>query len=161
MFGGGHERRLRSGTLNVPGIVGMGRAAELASQLMVDERQRSECLRELLLAELKGAFPEVGINGHATDRLSGTLNVRLFGYNADDLQAASPGVAVSSGSACTAATPEPSHVLMAMGLGWDGAQECLRFGIGRSTTEADITEAVTRLRDGANRLDGGQVRAND
>lgn len=161
MFGGGHERGLRSGTLNVPAIVGMGRAADLAAERMEVDSAEFARLRIYLMDELTRAFPSAVANGHKTRCLPGTLNVRLVGLLADDLQAATPGVAVSSGSACTAATPEPSHVLRAMGLDWDAAQECIRFGIGRPTTQADLSEAVARLRSGADRLSSTQPRYFD
>jgi cysteine desulfurase len=150
--GGGHERGLRSGTLNVAGIVGLGAAAAVAMQQQFRDADSARLLRELLLSELRSAFPNVEVNGHPEYRLPGTLNVRLPGIDADSVQLATPTLAISSGSACTSATPEPSHVLRAIGRTWQEAQECLRFGIGRLTTEADIQGAVAALADGATRL---------
>ncbi len=150
--GGGHERGLRSGTLNVPAIVGFGAAASIAQSEMQRDAEHCDRLRALLLARLSGRFPGMEVNGHTTQRLPGTLNVRLPGINADSLQLAAPRLAVSSGSACTSATPEPSHVLLSMGRTWDAAQECIRFGVGRQTTEAHVLAAVEDLHDAAARL---------
>lgn len=154
IVGGGQERGLRGGTMNVPGIVGFGAAAQVASSRLTCDGRHFELLRRHLLAGLQASFSSVEENGHPTRRLPSTLNVRLRGLDADELQAATPGVAISSGSACTSATPEPSHVLQAMGLGWEGAQECLRFGLGRPTTIRQIDEAIVRLLAGAARLRG-------
>jgi cysteine desulfurase len=152
MFGGGHERGLRSGTLNVPAIVGFGAAAQLAAERMEEDSSWCERLREILIDRLRAVFPDLELNGHTSARLPGTLNVRLPGIDADSLQLATPGVAVSSGSACTSATPEPSHVLRAVGRTWSEAQECIRFSFGRFTTEREIDDAVELLADGAARL---------
>lgn len=152
--GGGQERGLRSGTLNVPAIVGFGTAAAIARHEMAADIERCERLRLLLLDRLGRAFPDFQVNGHPTERLPGTVNVRLPGIDADSLQLATPEVAVSSGSACTSATPEPSHVLRAIGLSWGAAQECVRLSFGRFTTEAEIEDAVDLLAAGAARLAG-------
>ena len=152
MFGGGHERGLRSGTSNVPGIVGFGAAARLATERMEEDSGWCERLRALLIDRLRAVCPDVELNGHTSARLPGTLNVRLPGIDADSLQLATPGVAVSSGSACTSATPEPSHVLRAVGRTWSEAQECIRFSFGRFTTEGEIVDAVELLADGVARL---------
>lgn len=151
--GGGHERGLRSGTLNVPAIVGFGAAGSIARSEMGRDAEHCERLRAILLARLTDLFPGVEVNGHPTERLPGTLNVRLPGINADSLQLAAPRVAVSSGSACTSATPEPSHVLLAMGRSWEAAHESIRFGVGRQTTEAEVLAAVEGLHEAAMRLD--------
>jgi cysteine desulfurase len=154
MFGGGHEGGLRSGTLNVPAIVGFGAAARVASERMAQDASWCEQLRGLLLDRLRAVFPNLEVNGHDSARLPGTLNVRLPGIDADSVQLATPGIAVSSGSACTSATPEPSHVLRAVGRSWSEAQECIRFSFGRFSTVAEIEDAVELLAAGAARLHG-------
>lgn len=152
MRGGGHERGFRSGTLNVPGIVGLGMAAVIAADEWEEHARRSEQLRAELLVRLRNAFQGLEVNGHPVHRLPGTLNVRLPGIDSDSLQAAAPMLAASSGSACTSATPEPSYVLRAIGRSWDEASECLRLSIGRVTTEDEVHAAVALLRAGADRL---------
>lgn len=152
VHGGGHERGLRSGTLNVPAIVGFGRAAAIAQHEMAADIAHAEHLRAVLLEQLRRRFPDVELHGHPSERLPGTVNVRLPGVDADSLQLAAPYVAVSSGSACTSATPEPSHVLLALGRTWAEAQECIRFGFGRFTSVDDIHEAVDLLATAAARL---------
>jgi cysteine desulfurase len=142
--GGGHERGLRSGTLNVPGIVGFGRAAEIARAEMHDEAKRVAALRDRLLkgleATLKGCLH---INGAMHQRLPGNLNVSFDGVDGEALLVSLDDIAVSSGAACTQA--EPSHVLMALGLTKDRALASLRFGIGRSNTAAEIDRAVEKV----------------
>lgn len=155
--GGDHERGLRSGTLNVPGIVGFGAAAAVASNEMDHDVRHCEALRALLLNGLRNAFPGLEVNGCDTQRLPGTLNVRLPGIDADSLLSAAPRVAMSSGSACTSATPEPSHVLLAIGRSWDEAQECMRFGVGRFTTEKEVVGALEDVVAGAHRLMAGRT----
>lgn len=154
MDGGGHEFGLRSGTLNVPGCVGLGVAASIAALDMTQEGVRIVRLRELLLERLSALIPDIEVNGHLGMRLPGNLNIRIPGVDADSLMLACPEVALSSGSACTSASPEPSHVLRAIGLSYEHASQCVRFGIGRFTTEAElefasevIASAATRLRD--------------
>lgn len=159
ILGGGHEEGLRSGTLNVPAIVGFGRAAEIARAEMKTDQENAEALRSLLLSELVAAFPELEVNGDAGNRLPGTLNVRLPGVDAEELLMAAPEVAASTGSACTSATPEPSHVLLAIGLSWSSAQECVRFGVGRFTTSDEVRSAVRALRTAATRLASDRARS--
>jgi cysteine desulfurase len=154
--GGGHERGLRSGTLNVPAIVGFGAACALSGPELHRDIRHSETLRALLLDGLQREFPDLEVNGSADCRLPGTLNVRLPGIDADSLIAAAPRVAMSSGSACTSATPEPSHVLLAVGRTWDQAQECVRFGVGRFTTEAEVLAAVGQIAEAGRRLRAGR-----
>jgi cysteine desulfurase len=141
--GGGHERGLRSGTLNVPGIVGFGMAAEIARAEMADESTRVTALRDRLLKALQAKTDGLTVNGAMNSRLPGNLNVSFAGVDGDALLVSLDDVAVSSGAACTKA--EPSHVLMALGLSKDMALASLRFGIGRSTTEADIDYAATKV----------------
>ncbi len=138
--GGSQERGLRSGTLNVPGIVGLGAAAEIARAEMASESQRMVALRNRLLARLRAEVDDVMVNSSLQSGLPGNLNVSFQRIDGEALLVSLDGVAVSSGAACTAA--EPSHVLLAMGLPKDLALASLRFGIGRWTTEAEIDEAA-------------------
>jgi len=157
IYGGGHERGLRSGTLNVPAIVGFGVAAAVAAEEMGRDARHSQALRAMLLRGLADAFPGLEVNGSDMARLPGTLNVRLPGVDADALLPAVPRVAMSSGSACTSATPEPSHVLLAIGRSWGEAQECVRFGVGRFTTEEEVVVALEHIVVGARRLLAGRT----
>jgi cysteine desulfurase len=138
--GGGHERGLRSGTLNVPGIVGFGAAADLARTEMAHESTRLATLRDRLLEQLRAVIDGVTVNGPLSARLPGNLNVSFPRVDGETLLVSLEGVAVSSGAACTAA--EPSHVLLALGLPKDRALASLRFGLGRWTTEEEIDEAA-------------------
>ena len=147
--GGGHERGLRSGTLNVPGIVGFGRAADIARAEMAGEAKRVSELRDRLLNGLR-AIDGLSVNGSMTDRLPGNLNVSFEGVDGEALLVSLDDVAVSSGAACTQA--EPSHVLMALGLTKDRALASLRFGIGRSTTAAEVDYAAAKVADVVLRL---------
>lgn len=150
--GGGQEHGLRSGTLNVPGIVGFGKACELGEAEMVEESQRLSRLRERLWRALSEQLDEVDLNGHPSRRLAGNLNVS-FGYvEGESLLLGLKDVAVSSGSACTSATLEPSHVLKAIGVGDERAQGSIRFGLGRFTTEEDIDYAAARVVEEVRRL---------
>jgi cysteine desulfurase len=149
--GGGHEREMRSGTLNVPGIVGFGRAAEIAREEMAAESKRVAGLRDRLLAQLREKTDGMTVNGSMASRLPGNLNVSFEGIDGEALLVALDDVAVSSGAACTQA--EPSHVLIALGLSKERALASLRFGIGRATSAADVdyaarkvSEVVARLR---------------
>ena len=141
--GGGQERGLRAGTLNVPGIVGFGAAAEIARAEMPVESKRIAALRDRLLDRLRGAVEGITVNGSLTERLPGNLNVSFARVDGEALLVGLDGVAVSSGAACTAA--EPSHVLLALGLPKDRALASLRFGLGRWTTEAEIDEASRQI----------------
>lgn len=145
MHGGGHERGMRSGTLNVPGIVGFGRACALAQANLPEEAARTAALRDRLHHELAARVEGLELNGHPSERLPGNLNVSLPGIEGDSLMAALPDVAVSSGSACTSAALEPSPVLRAIGLDDEAAHASIRFGVGRFTTEADIDYAIERV----------------
>jgi cysteine desulfurase len=141
--GGGHERGLRSGTLNVPGIVGFGRAAEIARAEMPAEARRVGELRDRLLAHLQTGTDGITLNGTLAARLPGNLNVSFAGIDGEALLVSLDDVAVSSGAACTQA--EPSHVLTALGLTTDRALASLRFGIGRSTTSDEVDEAARKV----------------
>jgi len=143
--GGGQERGMRSGTLPVPLIVGLGQAAVLAKAEMAGEAQRLLALRARFLAGLRAKVPDVVLNGDAERRLPGNLNVSFPGATAVDLIAACPGLALSTGSACTAAEVEPSYVLRALGVGDDLAAASLRIGLGRFTTATEVDFAVDTL----------------
>jgi cysteine desulfurase len=156
--GGGHERGMRSGTLNVPGIVGLGMACELSRDGMADEAQRTLRLREKLREGLFSQLDEIYLNGHPTHRLPGNLNVSfafvegeslLMGLNGSvhpiAASASLPPIAVSSGSACTSATLEPSYILKALGVGDDLAHTSIRFGIGRFNTDEDVDYVIERV----------------
>jgi cysteine desulfurase len=151
--GGGHERGMRSGTLNVPGIVGFGRAADIARAELASEAKRVGDLRDRLLAGLQAKTDGMRVNGpppHTGARLPGNLNVSFAGIDGEALLVNLDDIAVSSGAACTQA--EPSHVLMALGLSKDRALASLRFGIGRSTTQDDVDYAATKVSDVVARL---------
>ncbi len=137
MDGGGHERGMRSGTLNVPGIVGFGRAAELATSEGEAEAMRLTTLRERLAKKLF-QIEAVTLNGHPTARLPGNLNVAFSYVEGEAMMMAIRDVAVSSGSACTSASLEPSYVLRAMGVDEEFAHSSIRFGLGRFTTEEEV-----------------------
>lgn len=150
--GGGHERGLRSGTLNVPGIVGFGKACEVAMQDMAVESARIAQLRDRLESRLMQVLPHVFRNGSVAHRLPGNANLSFAYVEGEGLLMALKDVAVSSGSACTSASREPSHVLRALGVGDDRAHSSLRFGLGRSTTAADIDRVIDRVVDRVQKL---------
>ena len=143
--GGGHERGMRSGTLNVPGIVGMGAACEIAGQEMDNEQQRLLKLRTRLEEGIAGQLETAVINGHATRRLPGTSNISFPYVEGESLMMAIKEIAVSSGSACTSASLEPSYVLKALGLGDELAHSSIRFGMGRFTTQEEIDYTIDKV----------------
>ncbi len=145
MDGGGHERGMRSGTMNVPGIVGLGKAAELCRLEMAEESKRLRDLRDKLRAKLEGALDEVFINGTMERRLPHNLNMSFAYVEGESLLMGINDIAVSSGSACTSATLEPSYVLKALGVGDDLAHTSIRFGLGRFTTAEEVDYAAERL----------------
>ncbi|GAB3222442.1 IscS subfamily cysteine desulfurase [Spirosoma arcticum] len=145
LHGGGHERGFRSGTLNVPGIVGLGKAVELTRLEMGQDAQRVGALRDRLETELL-TIPGTSVNGSREHRLYNTINILFRDCDSDALIMGLEGIAVSNGSACTAASIDPSHVLLAMGLSETEAFSCLRFSLGRFTTDADITTTVDAVR---------------
>jgi cysteine desulfurase len=152
--GGGHERGMRSGTLNVPGIVGFGKAAEIARQEMAAETARVGALRDRLLAGLRDNLDHIVVNGSLEHRVANNLNVSFAFVEGESLLMGISDVAVSSGSACTSASLEPSYVLKALGTSDDLSHSSIRFGLGRFNTEEEVdyvvkrvTEVVTRLRD--------------
>ena len=149
--GGGHERGMRSGTLNVPGIVGFGAAAEMARKTLESESKRLKTMRDRLLKSLQSRVPDIVVNGSMTSRLPGNLNVSFPGVDGEALLVSlCDDVAISSGAACTAA--EPSHVLKALGRKTDLALASLRFGLGRWTTEEEVDFAVSRVAEVVARL---------
>jgi len=151
--GGGHERGMRSGTLNVSGIVGLGKACQIALKELPEETARLTQLRERLKEGIFGRLDEVYLNGHPTRRLAGNLNVSFAYVEGESLLMALKEIAVSSGSACTSASLEPSYVLRALGVEEDLAHTSIRFGLGRFNTDEEVdytirrvVEEVTRLR---------------
>jgi cysteine desulfurase len=145
--GGGHERGMRSGTLNVPGIVGLGKACEIAGQEMAAEGERLSKLRDKLRAKLEGSLDYIHVNGSMEHRLPNNLNISFVYVEGESLLMGINDVAVSSGSACTSATLEPSYVLKALGLGDDVAHSSIRFGLGRFNTEAEVDYVADKVID--------------
>jgi cysteine desulfurase len=145
MDGGGHERGLRSGTLNVPDIVGFGKAAGLALEEMAQEATRIAELRNMLQDMLASRLDDVFVNGHRTTRLPNNLNIGFRGVRADRLIMDMKDIAVSTGSACSSASPEPSHVLRALGLNDEDIRSCVRFGLGRFTTREEIDYTINKV----------------
>lgn len=152
IHGGGHERGMRSGTLNVPGIVGLGRACEIALQDMDSDRERVGALRDRLLAILSSRLEEITLNGHPTQRLYNNLNVSFAYVEGEALMMGIKDVAVSSGSACTSASLEPSYVLRAMGVTEDLAHTSIRFGLGRFTTLEEVEFVGNQVATTVNKL---------
>ena len=163
--GGGHERGMRSGTLNVPGIVGLGKACELVREGLAGEARHELRLRERLREGLFSQLDEIYLNGHPTHRLPGNLNVSFAFVEGESLlmglngsvhpivaSASLPPIAVSSGSACTSATLEPSYVLKALGVGDDLAHTSIRFGVGRFNTEEEVDYVIDRVVSEVSRL---------
>jgi len=152
MDGGGHERGMRSGTLNVPGIVGLGEACAIAQRDLAQEMERTRALRDRLRARLEAGLDEVYVNGSMEHRLPGNLNISFAYVEGESLLMGINDVAVSSGSACTSATLEPSYVLKALGLGDDIAHSSIRFGIGRFNTQDEIDYVADKLIDVVRKL---------
>jgi len=150
--GGGHERGMRSGTLNVPGIVGLGKACALASEEMAGESAHLAALRERLKDRIMSRLDEVYVNGSMEHRLPGNLNISFAYVEGESLLMGINDIAVSSGSACTSATLEPSYVLKALGTGDDLAHSSIRFGIGRFNTEAEVDYVADRVVETVQRL---------
>ena len=154
MDGGGHERGMRSGTLPVPLIVGFGKACELCEQEMATDAARLSVMRDRLHATITKALEDVYLNGHPTERLPHNLNVSFAYVEGESLLMGCKEIALSSGSACTSATLEPSYVLRALGVGAELAHSSIRFGLGRFTLDEEvdyaakkIIETVTKLRE--------------
>jgi cysteine desulfurase len=150
--GGGHERGMRSGTLNVPGIVGLGKACEIAGQELSEEAKRLTGLRDRLKNKLEAALDYVHVNGSWEHRLAGNLNMSFLYVEGESLLMGINDVAVSSGSACTSATLEPSYVLKALGLGDDVAHSSIRFGLGRFNTQAEVDYVAAKVIDVVKKL---------
>lgn len=150
--GGGHERGMRSGTLNVPGIVGMGKAAELCRELMPTESVKVAALRDRLRDGLLGQLEDAFLNGHTTQRTPNNLNVSFLYVEGESMMMGIHDIAVSSGSACTSASLEPSYVLKALGLGDDLAHSSIRFSLGRFTTAEEVDYTIERVVATVNKL---------
>ena len=154
--GGQHERKRRSGTLNVPGIVGLGAAVALVEDCLQEDARRLDRLRDRLERGLMTALAEVSINGDHDNRVPHVSNMLFKHIASEDLMLAlSTHVAMSSGSACNAASVRPSHVLTAMGLAADDAMASIRFSLGRPTTETEIDLAIEKITETVNRLRAG------
>lgn len=150
--GGGQERGIRSGTLNVPGIVGLGKACEIAQTDMMFDGERLARLSERLRGEIMNRLDEVSFNGHASQRLPGNMHLSFAYIEGESLLMGLKDIAVSTGSACTSASLEPSHVLRAIGLEEHLAQSSIRFGLGRFNTEEEVDYTVRRVVEEVRRL---------
>jgi cysteine desulfurase len=150
--GGGHERGMRSGTLNVPGIVGFAKAAELCRLEMAEESSRVLALRERLRKGIEARVTNTVVNGSLEHRLPGNLNISFAFVEGEAMMMALKDVAVSSGSACTSASLEPSYVLRALGVAEEMAHTSIRFGLGRFTTEAEVDYVIDLVADKVKRL---------
>ncbi|WP_412476178.1 cysteine desulfurase family protein [Flavobacterium sp. TBRC 19031] len=142
IYGGGHEKGLRSGTLNVPAIVGIGKAIELALKEMRTDSSRYKELITLIYTTLKAEFPEIVLNGHPEQRLSHNLNISIPGVESKALIVQLKDIAISAGSACTTTSTEPSHVISALGFGEERAHNAIRISVGRKTTKDQIFTAT-------------------
>jgi cysteine desulfurase len=152
MDGGGHERGMRSGTLNVPGIVGLGEACALCQAEMSEESKRMAYLRDRLRSKLESQLDEVYVNGTMEHRLPNNLNISFAYVEGESLLMGINDIAVSSGSACTSATLEPSYVLKALGAGDDLAHSSIRFGLGRFNTEEEVDYVADKVIDVVKKL---------
>jgi len=152
MDGGGHERGMRSGTLNVPGIVGLGEACALCQAEMPEESKRMAFLRDKLMHKLQSELDETYINGTLEHRLPNNLNISFAYVEGESLLMGINDIAVSSGSACTSATLEPSYVLKALGAGDDLAHSSIRFGLGRFNTEEEVDYVAAKVIDVVKKL---------
>lgn len=150
--GGGHERGMRSGTLNVPGIVGFGMACEISQQLMQEESVRLARMRDRLQEAILKELDEVYLNGHPIERIPNNLNISFAYVEGESLLMGLKEIALSSGSACTTATLEPSYVLRALGVGNDLAHSSLRFGLGRFNTDEEVDYVINRVIETVKRL---------
>lgn len=144
-FGGGHERGMRSGTMNTPGIVGLGKACALIDELGAEEKERIRKMRDRLEESIRKAFPDVLLNGHPTERLYNNLNLSVPYIEGESLLLGLRDLAVSSGSACNSESMEGSYVLRAIGRPNDLARASIRFGLGRFTTEEEVDFAIEKV----------------
>jgi len=152
MDGGGHEKGFRSGTLNVPGIVGLAKALELSVCTMEVESQQVSALRDKLYSGFLNHLDEVYLNGHPTQRLPNNLNVSFLYTDNNALMMSMKEIAVSTGSACSTADPEPSHVLKALQLPQERLHSAIRFGLGRFTTEEEVDYVIGRVVENVKKL---------
>ncbi|MBC8311801.1 MAG: IscS subfamily cysteine desulfurase [Candidatus Marinimicrobia bacterium] len=152
IHGGGHEKGFRSGTLAVHNIVGLGKACEILQQQMAEESTRIKRLRDKLLDGLKSEIPNLIINGTMDFRLAGNLNVSFPSAKSDSIMMSMRDIALSSGSACTSASIQPSHVLLALGLNKEQSHASIRFGIGRFNTESEIDYTIDKVVKTVNRI---------
>ena len=150
--GGGHERGLRSGTLNVPGIVGLGKAAEIAAAEVDGDLRHVGALRDRLLDGLRSRVPDLYVNGSMTHRLAHNLNVSFPDIVGESLLLGISDICVSAGSACSSGSEEPPYVLKALGLDADLARASLRFGLGRQTTAEEIDYTIRKVGDVVHQL---------
>ncbi|MBD3159520.1 MAG: aminotransferase class V-fold PLP-dependent enzyme, partial [Candidatus Lokiarchaeota archaeon] len=152
IYGGGHERGIRSGTLNVPAIVGFGEAVRIARQEMDEAAVRYRGWTRHMYESLREKIEGIKLNGHPTQRLPHNLSVSIPGIDAKALVMNLEGVAISTGSACTAASVEPSHVILALGFGEERAHATLRIGVGRSNDDSMIDSVISRIAVSVKRL---------
>lgn len=152
MDGGGHERGIRSGTLNVPAIVGLTKALELSILSMNEEANRLRYLRHKMYDAFTNSLEDVFLNGHPTNRLPNNLNISFIHVEDNALMISMKDIAVSTGSACSTADPVPSHVLKALGVSNDRLHSAIRFGLGRFTTEAEVEYTIGRVIENVNKL---------
>jgi cysteine desulfurase len=150
--GGGHERGMRSGTLNVPGIVGLGAACEICEQEMEQESKRLTAMRERMIKAITSRMPDVYLNGHPTQRLPHNVNLSYAYVEGESLLMGLKEVALSSGSACTSASLEPSYVLKSLGVGDELAHSSIRYGLGRFNTEEEVDYVIEHTVETVNRL---------
>ncbi len=157
VLGGGQERELRAGTLNVPGIMGFGEACKLCQRLMPDEAKSVSVLRDHLESEILANVESAWRNGAPDERLPGNSSLTFPGIDAEALIVNTPDLAISTGSACTSGAPEPSHVLIAIGRTREEADSTIRIGLGRFTTEEDIVQATDSILRALDRLSSMRV----
>lgn len=152
IYGGGHELGIRSGTLNVPGIVGMGKALDLAKAEMKREGEKYRQWTQMMFQQLREQPGDVELNGHPTQRLPHNLNISIKGIESRSLIVQLKNIALSTGSACTSASVEPSHVILALGFGEDRAHSAIRLGLGRDNSEDEVTQSITTIAESVGRL---------
>jgi cysteine desulfurase len=152
MDGGGHERGMRSGTLNVPGIVGLAKALEISMGSMREESERLCAMRDKMLNEFQHQLDEVYLNGHPTKRLPHNMNVSFSHVEDNALMMSMKDIAVSTGSACSTADPEPSHVLKALRMPRERLHSSIRFGLGRFTTDEEVDYVIDRVVESVKKL---------
>lgn len=145
IYGGGHEKGLRSGTLNVPGIVGIGKAVEIAVKEMAASNKKYKGLIDLVYSHLLAEFPEIHLNGHPEQRLPHNLNISIPGVESKALIVQLKNIAISAGSACTTTSTEPSHVIVALGFGEERAHTAIRISVGKFNSQSEIISATTEL----------------